>query len=147
MSLCGERCSTTTGLRLAWVNKAVEGSPEADDELDDDGYRGVSDYYESVEVKRETARVERERIGEPAPGAELREEEIEVPLHAEEAVVQKQTVAKERVGIEKDVEQRTETVSDEVRRSASRSMTTRPESESVRTAARKSVRPSRAVTA
>ncbi len=61
-------------------------------------------------------RVERESIDKPAPGAELGEEEIEVPVHAEEAVVQKETVAKERVSLEKDAETESETVRDEVRK-------------------------------
>jgi stress response protein YsnF len=39
-----------------------------------------------------------------------------VPLHREEAVVQKQAVAKERVGVEKDVDVETERVRDEVRK-------------------------------
>ncbi len=69
-----------------------------------------------VELKRETARVRRESIDRPVSGAEIREEEIEVPLRAEQAVVEKRTVAKERVGIEKNVETRHETVADEVRK-------------------------------
>lgn len=68
-----------------------------------------------VELKRETARVTRETIDEPVD-AELGEEEIEVPLRAEEAVTQKRVVAKERVGVETDVETETATVSDEVRK-------------------------------
>ena len=68
-----------------------------------------------VELRRETARVTREEIDEPVD-AELRDEEIEVPLRSEEAVAQKRVVATERVGVEKDVESRTETVSDEVRK-------------------------------
>ncbi len=69
-----------------------------------------------VELKRETARVRRESIDRPVSGAEIREEEIEVPLRAEQAVVEKRTVAKERVGIEQNVETRHETVADEVRK-------------------------------
>ena len=69
-----------------------------------------------VELQRETARVTREQIDEPVAGAEIGEDEIEVPLRAEEAVVQKQTVAKERVGLEKDVETERETVRDEIRK-------------------------------
>ncbi len=69
-----------------------------------------------VELRRETARVTREPVDEVVGGADFEEKEIEVPLHAEEAVVQKQVVAKERVGIEKDVETKRETVSDEVRK-------------------------------
>ena len=72
-----------------------------------------------VELERETAQVIREPVDEPVgrdiDGA-FGEEEIEVPLHAEEAVVGKRTVAKERVGIEKDVETRTEAVQYEVRK-------------------------------
>jgi len=69
-----------------------------------------------VELKRETARVTREPIDRPVSDAELGEEEIEVTLREEEAVVEKQTVAKERIGIEKDVETQSETISDEVRK-------------------------------
>jgi uncharacterized protein (TIGR02271 family) len=68
-----------------------------------------------VELERETARVTRERIDEPVD-AELGEDEIEVPLKAEEAVAQKQVVAKERVGVEKDVETERTTVTDELRK-------------------------------
>src|SRR5829696_1480606 len=72
-----------------------------------------------VELERETAQVVREPVDEPVArdtDAAFGEEEIEVPLRAEEAVVGKRTVAKERVGIEKDVDTRTETVRDEVRK-------------------------------
>jgi uncharacterized protein (TIGR02271 family) len=69
-----------------------------------------------VDLKRETARVTREPIDEPASGADFSEKEIEVPLRSEEAVVQKQAVAKERIGIEKDVETERRTISDEVRK-------------------------------
>jgi uncharacterized protein (TIGR02271 family) len=69
-----------------------------------------------VELRRETAEVRRERIDQPAGDVELREQEIEVPLHEEEAVVEKQTVAKERVSVDKDVETERETISDELRK-------------------------------
>jgi uncharacterized protein (TIGR02271 family) len=69
-----------------------------------------------VDLKRETARVTRERVDEPVSDAEIGEEEVEVPLRAEKAVAQKRTVAKERVGVEKDVETERETVRDEVRK-------------------------------
>jgi len=69
-----------------------------------------------VDLKRETARVTRERVDEPVSDAEIGEEEIEVPLRAEKAVAQKRTVAKERIGVEKDVETERETVRDEVRK-------------------------------
>jgi uncharacterized protein (TIGR02271 family) len=68
-----------------------------------------------VELQQETARVTRESIDQPVD-AELGEEEIEVPLRGEEAVAQKQVVAKERVGVEKDVETETKTVTDQVRK-------------------------------
>jgi uncharacterized protein (TIGR02271 family) len=68
-----------------------------------------------VELRRETARVVREPVGETTD-AEIGEDQVEVGLRSEEPVVQKQTVAKERVGLEKDVETRRETVSDQVRK-------------------------------
>jgi uncharacterized protein (TIGR02271 family) len=69
-----------------------------------------------VELQRETARVTREPIDEPVSGGQLGEEEVEIPLRVEEPVVEKQTVARERVGLEKDVETETETVSEDVRK-------------------------------
>ena len=69
-----------------------------------------------VELRQETARVTREPVDEPVSGAEIGEDEIHVPLHGERPVVQKQTVAKERVGIETDVTTDRETVEDEVRK-------------------------------
>ena len=69
-----------------------------------------------VEVRRETARVTRQPVEEPVAGAEIAEEEIEVPLRAEEPVAQKRAVAKERIGLEKDVATDRETISDDVRK-------------------------------
>jgi uncharacterized protein (TIGR02271 family) len=69
-----------------------------------------------VELRRETARVTREPIDQPVSGAEIGEQEVDVPLRQEEAVVQKETVAKERIGLEKDVETQQETIADEVRK-------------------------------
>lgn len=69
-----------------------------------------------IELKREVARVTREQIDEPVGEHEFGDEEVEVPLHAEKAVVQKQAVAKERVSVEKDVQSDTKTVKDEVRK-------------------------------
>jgi len=71
---------------------------------------------EQVEVQHETAYVTREAIDQPVSGAEIGTEEIDVPLRGEEVVAQKQTVAKERIGLEKDVRTETETVTDEVRK-------------------------------
>jgi uncharacterized protein (TIGR02271 family) len=69
-----------------------------------------------VEVRQETARIEREPIEQPAADAELGEQEIEVPLRGERPVVEKETVAKERLTATKDVESETERVEDEVRK-------------------------------
>jgi len=69
-----------------------------------------------VELQRETARVTREPIEQPVSGAEIGEQEVEVPLRQEEPVVQKETVAKERIGLEKDVETERQTVAEEVRK-------------------------------
>ena len=69
-----------------------------------------------VELRRETARMTREPIDQPVSGADIGDQEIDVPLRSEEPVVQKETVAKERIGLEKDVDVEHETVSDEVRK-------------------------------
>ena len=69
-----------------------------------------------VELRQETAHVTREPVDQPVADAELSEESIEVPLAGERPVVQKQTVAKERVGIQKDVATEQQTVEDEVRK-------------------------------
>lgn len=69
-----------------------------------------------VELRRETARVTREPVNEVVSGAELGEDVIEVPLHEERPVVQKEVVARERVGLETGVETEVETVSDQVRK-------------------------------
>jgi uncharacterized protein (TIGR02271 family) len=71
-----------------------------------------------VDLRHETAQVVREEIDQPI-GRDtdaFTDEEVEVPLSAERAVVSKQVVAKERVGVEKGVETHTETVQDEVRK-------------------------------
>ena len=70
----------------------------------------------NVDLKRETARVTREPIDQPVSGADFEETEVEMPLHREEARVDKQVVAKERVALEKDVEVDRERVSDTVRK-------------------------------
>ena len=69
-----------------------------------------------VELRHETARVVRERVDEPVSGVELGDEAIEVTLVEERPVIAKETVAKERIRIEKGVETTRETVSDEVRK-------------------------------
>jgi uncharacterized protein (TIGR02271 family) len=70
----------------------------------------------NVTLQRETVHVNRERVDQVVTGAEIGEQTIEVPLRDEEAVVDKRVVAKERISLDKDVEDRTETVSDEIRK-------------------------------
>ena len=69
-----------------------------------------------VELQRETARVTREQIDEPVGDAAMGDQEVEVELRGEQPVAQKQAVAKERVGLEKDVQTDVETVTDEVQK-------------------------------
>jgi len=75
---------------------------------------------ETVPVRREEVRVEREpitdaNVGDATSGPDISEEEHEVVLHQEEVVAEKRTVPKERVRLEKDVETSEETVSETVR--------------------------------
>jgi uncharacterized protein (TIGR02271 family) len=75
----------------------------------------------TVPVQREEVRIEREPItdanaGDALDGPEISEEEHEVTLHAEEPVVEKRTVPKERVRLDKDVHTSEETVSEDVRK-------------------------------
>jgi uncharacterized protein (TIGR02271 family) len=69
-----------------------------------------------VEVRKEKARVYRESVNEPVGEREIGDDSVEVTLREEQPVVQKQTVAKERIGIDKDVETEQRTVSEEVRK-------------------------------
>ena len=76
---------------------------------------------ETVPVRREEVRLEREPITDAnrdaaLDGPEITEEEHEVTLHTEEPVVEKRTVPKERVRLDKDVHTDEETVSEEVRK-------------------------------
>jgi uncharacterized protein (TIGR02271 family) len=76
---------------------------------------------ETVPVQREEVRIEREPITDAnvdnaLDGPEISEEEHEVTLHAEEAVVEKRTVPKERVRMDRDVVTDEQTVSEEVRK-------------------------------
>jgi len=90
----------STDARTARLRKWVETEPVALD----------------VELRREVAHVTREPINEPVGDHEFTEEQVEVPLHAETPVVQKQTVAKERIGVQKDVETERQTVQDELKK-------------------------------
>ena len=69
-----------------------------------------------VDVRREKARVTREPIEASVSGSEIGEESIDVTLSEEEPVVQKETVAKERIGVETEVELERETVEGDVRK-------------------------------
>jgi uncharacterized protein (TIGR02271 family) len=69
-----------------------------------------------VDLRKEKARVYREPVNEPASEREIGDDSMEVTLREEKPVVQKQTVAKERIGIDKDVETEQRTVSDKVRK-------------------------------
>jgi uncharacterized protein (TIGR02271 family) len=76
---------------------------------------------QTVPVEREHVRVEREPITDTnadraLDGPEISEEEHEVTLYEEEPVVEKRTVPKERIRLDKDVTADEETVSEEVRR-------------------------------
>ena len=75
---------------------------------------------ETVPVRREEVRVEREPITDAnrdaaLDGPAISEDEHEVTLHAEEPVVEKRTVPKERVRLETDVETDEREVSETVR--------------------------------
>ena len=76
---------------------------------------------QTVPVKREEIRIEREPItdanaGAATDGPAISEEEHEVVLHEEQAVVDKQAVPKERVRLDKDVQVEEERVSETVRK-------------------------------
>jgi uncharacterized protein (TIGR02271 family) len=75
----------------------------------------------TVPVQREEVRVEREpitdaNVDDALDGPTISEEEHEVTLRAEEPVVEKRVVPKERVRLEKDTFQEERTISDEIRK-------------------------------
>ncbi|CAA9518538.1 MAG: putative conserved domain protein [uncultured Solirubrobacteraceae bacterium] len=75
----------------------------------------------TVPVQREEVRIEREpitdgNVDDALDGPALSEEEHEVTLHAEQPVVEKNVVPKERVRLEKDTFTEEQTVTDEVRK-------------------------------
>jgi uncharacterized protein (TIGR02271 family) len=75
--------------------------------------------HEQVSLREETVRVERRPVDRPVSGADealFRERTIEAEERGEEAVVSKEARVKEELVVRKDVEERTETVSDTVRR-------------------------------
>jgi uncharacterized protein (TIGR02271 family) len=76
---------------------------------------------ESVPVRREEVRVEREpitdaNVGDAHDGPAISEEEHEVVLHEEQAVVDKQAVPKERVRLDKETYTEDQQVSETVRK-------------------------------
>jgi uncharacterized protein (TIGR02271 family) len=82
-------------------------------------YIVTEDVQTTVPVQREEVRVEREpitdaNVGEATSGKDLSEEEHEVTLHAEEAVVEKKTVPKERVRLDKETVEEERQVSETV---------------------------------
>jgi uncharacterized protein (TIGR02271 family) len=84
-------------------------------------YIVTEDVTTTVPVQREEVRVEREpitdaNVGPATAGPELSEEEHEVTLHAEEPVVEKRVVPKERVRLDKDTRTEEVEVSEEVRK-------------------------------
>ena len=84
-------------------------------------YVTTENVTETVPVQHEKVRVEREPITDAnadraLDGADITEEEHEVTLHAEEPVVEKRTVPKERVRLEKDTVTEEREISEEVRK-------------------------------
>jgi uncharacterized protein (TIGR02271 family) len=76
---------------------------------------------QTVPVRREEVRVEREpitdaNVGDATSGPEISEEEHEIVLHEEEPVSEKRTVPKERVRLDKDVRTEEHEVSDTLRK-------------------------------
>jgi uncharacterized protein (TIGR02271 family) len=81
----------------------------------------TEDVQETVPVRREEVRVEREpitdeNVDEAMSGPDISEGEHEVTLKEEEVVVEKRAVPKERVRLEKDVETDEEQVTEQVRK-------------------------------
>ena len=84
-------------------------------------YVVTEEVQKTVPVQHEEVRIEREpitdaNVGAATDGPEISEEEHEVVLHEEEPVVEKRTVPKERVRLDKETVTDEQTVSDEVRK-------------------------------
>ena len=69
-----------------------------------------------VELRREKVRVTREPVDGAVGDGEIGDEQIDVTLRQEQPVVAKETVAKERIRVDKEVEVGQETVRDELRK-------------------------------
>jgi uncharacterized protein (TIGR02271 family) len=83
-------------------------------------YVTTEQVQQTVPVRREKVRLEREpitdaNIGAATSGPELSEEEHEVVLHEEEPVVEKRVVPRERVRLDKDTVTGEERVAEQVR--------------------------------
>jgi uncharacterized protein (TIGR02271 family) len=84
-------------------------------------YVVTEEVQQTVPVQREEVRVEREpitdgNVDEALDGPEISEEEHEVVLHEEQPVVEKRTVPKERVRLDKEVVTDEAQVSEQVRK-------------------------------
>ena len=84
-------------------------------------YVVTEEVQQTVPIRREEVRVEREpitdaNVDQATTGPEISEEEHEVVLHEEEAVVEKRVVPKERVRLDKDTITEEEQISEEVRK-------------------------------
>jgi uncharacterized protein (TIGR02271 family) len=84
-------------------------------------YVVTEEVQQTIPVRREEVRVEREpitdaNVDQATAGPEISDEEHEVTLHEEEAVVEKRTVPKERVRLEKDTVTDEQTISEQVRK-------------------------------
>lgn len=84
-------------------------------------YVVTEEVQQTVPVRREEARIEREPITDAnvdraLDGPEISDEEHEVVLHEEQPVVEKRTVPKERVRLSKDQQTGEEHISEEVRK-------------------------------
>jgi uncharacterized protein (TIGR02271 family) len=80
---------------------------------------GRTDGVTAIEVptKHEEVSVERVPVSDgTATGAEIGEEEVEVPVTEEEVVVGKRAVAKEEIRVRKEVVEDTEVVEEDLRR-------------------------------
>jgi len=71
---------------------------------------------EDVALEQDRAEVRREPVNESAPGAELREETVEMELGREEPIVEKETRATERVALDRETDTEHEEVSTRIGR-------------------------------
>jgi uncharacterized protein (TIGR02271 family) len=84
-------------------------------------YVVTEEIQQTVPVQREEVRIEREpitdeNVDQAVSGPEISEEEHEVVLHEEQPVVEKRTVPKERVRLDKETVVDEQTVSEELRK-------------------------------